>query len=419
MRHEKMMNFVRSVRRALDAASPALALGVRLAPSVGTLSSQGLSNLTALTLPADEGGGGVTHITWGVFFMAFQPVDSQLADLVLQVPKGVPYFYEITSWTGRGPRDPDTVAGCQAPKIRVTKEEIWTTALLTRTLYGGQGLSAFNFVYTRPFYDVPCEFDENEPYSEPLFEALGQTRNTTFLECCADQYYRLSPSISPGEESQIGKGRAIPSNQTTSLRYRGHEFLLCALSCCSLVRSGLLLHPLSSGAVVRIVSDCHRLDKGPRSTPQCCRRCYRQTCSTSMTWHVVSIGLIACRQQVGTAPMGDCVFAPSPPSRVHQRRMPQSLLRSTTSRWCRTHLPEHCSLLGSRQTNPSSLMTCGLHGSFRQHLFAKAPTSSHCSSLPTASPLAGVLRVWCRQKHAGTHWQNPCNPVNSVLRLRW
>eukprot|EP00041_Stephanoeca_diplocostata_P017184 m.342365 g.342365 ORF g.342365 m.342365 type:complete len:136 (+) comp20621_c0_seq27:2102-2509(+) len=111
MRHEKMMNFVRSVRRALDAASPALALGVRLAPSVGTLSSQGLSNLTALTLPADEGGGGVTHITWGVFFMAFQPVDSQLADLVLQVPKGVPYFYEITSWTGRGPRDPDTVAG--------------------------------------------------------------------------------------------------------------------------------------------------------------------------------------------------------------------------------------------------------------------------------------------------------------------
>lgn len=39
--------------------------------------------------------------------------------------------------------------------------------------YGAQGLSAFNFIYTREFYDFPCEFEENKPYeSVPLMTRL-------------------------------------------------------------------------------------------------------------------------------------------------------------------------------------------------------------------------------------------------------
>jgi hypothetical protein len=75
-------------------------------------------------------------------------------------------------------------------QVRITKEELWTTALLARS-YGAQGISAFNFIYTRKYYDLPCEFKINQPYSEPLFAELGMTKNATFLTCCADQYYRL------------------------------------------------------------------------------------------------------------------------------------------------------------------------------------------------------------------------------------
>ena len=38
--------------------------------------------------------------------------------------------------------------------MRVTKEELHTTALIARA-YGASGLSAFNFVYTRPYFDLP------------------------------------------------------------------------------------------------------------------------------------------------------------------------------------------------------------------------------------------------------------------------
>ena len=44
----------------------------------------------------------------------------------------------------------------------MTKEELWTTALLAYR-YGAAGVSAFNFVYTRPYFDLPCEFELNKP----------------------------------------------------------------------------------------------------------------------------------------------------------------------------------------------------------------------------------------------------------------
>ena len=52
--------------------------------------------------------------------------------------------------------------------FHILQEELWTTALLAHA-YGAAGLSAFNFVYTRPFFDVPCQFELNKPYSEPLW----------------------------------------------------------------------------------------------------------------------------------------------------------------------------------------------------------------------------------------------------------
>ena len=53
----------------------------------------------------------------------------------------------------------------------------------------------------RPFFDFPCEFELNKPYSEPLFGALNQTKNVSFLNCCADQLYRLQEGVNepPGE----------------------------------------------------------------------------------------------------------------------------------------------------------------------------------------------------------------------------
>ena len=39
-------------------------------------------------------------------------------------------------------------------QVRVTKEELYTTALIAHA-YGGSGLSAFNFIYTRPYFDLP------------------------------------------------------------------------------------------------------------------------------------------------------------------------------------------------------------------------------------------------------------------------
>ena len=53
--------------------------------------------------------------------------------------------------------DTDTLgtnARVASAQIRVTKEELYTTALIAHA-YGGSGLSAFNFIYTRPYFDLP------------------------------------------------------------------------------------------------------------------------------------------------------------------------------------------------------------------------------------------------------------------------
>ena len=90
-----------------------------------------------------------THadLNWGIFFYAYQPFDSELASLAAATPKGTPFYYETSSWVGTGP----PVASCHdAPKVRITKEELYTTALLARS-YGARGISAWNFIYTRPY----------------------------------------------------------------------------------------------------------------------------------------------------------------------------------------------------------------------------------------------------------------------------
>ena len=102
----------------------------------------------------------MTYINFGVSFWAYQPFDSDMASLAAAIPKGTPWFFETTSWIGTAQSAP----GCpQGAKVRVTKEELWTTALLAN-YYGAAGISAFNFVYTRPYFDLPCEFELNKPY---------------------------------------------------------------------------------------------------------------------------------------------------------------------------------------------------------------------------------------------------------------
>jgi hypothetical protein len=55
-------------------------------------------------------------------------------------------------WTGQAQKAPDCP---NAATFRLTKEELWTTALLARS-YGAAGISTFNFIYTRPYYDELC-----------------------------------------------------------------------------------------------------------------------------------------------------------------------------------------------------------------------------------------------------------------------
>lgn len=213
-----MRAFLRDIRARMDAASPSqpLALGLRVTPSWGTLRLQGLDELGGLVMPLGAGGDGVTYLNWGTFFWAYQPFDSELASLAAATPPGTPFFYEVTSWTGEGPADP-AKGGCRPPKVRITKEELWTTALLARA-YGARGISAFNFVYTRPFFDEPCEYSENEPYSEPLFADLNRTRNASFLACCADQFYRLEPTRDPVHGQMGGNGIALNGTAAVHLR---------------------------------------------------------------------------------------------------------------------------------------------------------------------------------------------------------
>lgn len=110
-----------------------VALGVRLTPRWEQLRQQGLDDLRSLVTPVARGGEGVTYINFGVFFWAFQPFDSEIASLAAVIPAGTKWFYEVTSWidTAR------TTSNCsaQGAKVRITQEELWTTALLANT-YG-------------------------------------------------------------------------------------------------------------------------------------------------------------------------------------------------------------------------------------------------------------------------------------------
>jgi hypothetical protein len=193
VRSSIMPQFVKDVRLAMDKSGHELALGLRLTPRWGTLQKQGLENLTWLVTPTSAGGAGVTYFNWGINYLSFMPYESDLASLASATPTGVPFFWEVSSFTGNGP---STVAGCRPAYVRMTKEELWTTALVARW-YGAQGISAFNFIYTRNFSDMLCERKENEPFSEPLFAELGRTKNETFISQHADQLYRATQFSSP------------------------------------------------------------------------------------------------------------------------------------------------------------------------------------------------------------------------------
>ena len=134
-----MHQFLQTVRGHLDAAAAAaaaaiaaasgvptapapIALGVRLTPMWAQLRRQGLDELAALVAPVRDGGDGVTYINWGVFFFAYQPVDSELESLAAATPPGTPFYYETTMWTGQAQKAP----GCANPAtFRLTKEELW------------------------------------------------------------------------------------------------------------------------------------------------------------------------------------------------------------------------------------------------------------------------------------------------------
>jgi hypothetical protein len=159
----------------------------------------------------------------------------------------VPWYFESSSWIGTA----QTRAGCpQGAKVRVTQEELWTTALLAN-YYGGKGISVFNFIYTRPCkrvacaalvcllvslprqfglvpaplfmelltpllaadadYDLPCEFELNKPYSEPLFIALNRTKDLGFLKSSANQLYRLGRTREGVGQISLQSGKAAPS----------------------------------------------------------------------------------------------------------------------------------------------------------------------------------------------------------------
>ena len=191
------------MRKSLEDAAGGkdVALGLRVTPSWKVLRSQGLDEIGELVKPREKGGCGVSYLNWGVNFYAFQPFESELASLVAATPKGTPFYFETTSWVGTARK----MSNCtSSAKVRVTKEELWTTALLAR-FYGAQGISTFNFVYTRPYFDLPCEYALNQPYSEPLYGALNQTKDVHFLENRADQLYRLSAQQCVGCLEQISE----------------------------------------------------------------------------------------------------------------------------------------------------------------------------------------------------------------------
>ena len=207
-----MQAFLRQVRQAMDAATtalgqPQLALGLQLSPDWNNIRAQGLGEIAKLVEPATSGGCGVTYLNWAVVSRSVYPFDTQLASLVDATPPGTPYYFQIQSWTHNGPAPgtPGSNASLDCDvKVRITKEELWTTALVARA-YGARGLAAFNFIYTRYYSDGGCELAAGVPYSEPLFGALGQTRDDEFLST-ADQFYRLSANLNamPGQLGHDG-----------------------------------------------------------------------------------------------------------------------------------------------------------------------------------------------------------------------
>jgi hypothetical protein len=223
VRRKVMTAFVRQVRLAMDAAMeglglPQLALGLQLSPDWGNLRAVGLDDLATVVAPTVAGGAGVTYLNWAAASRSVYPFDCDLASLAAATPPGTPWFFNIQSWTANGPGTPlpGYPYGCDV-KIRVTKEELWTTALVARA-YGARGLAAFNFIYTRYYSDGGCELAAGVPYSEPLFAAYGQTRNDTFIST-ADQYYRLSSNLNP-VPGQLGhNGAALyPSKNDFGLK---------------------------------------------------------------------------------------------------------------------------------------------------------------------------------------------------------
>ena len=189
VRSSVMPQFVRDVRAAIDKSGHELALGLRLTPSWSTLRQQGLDDLRQLVTPISAGGSGVTYFNWGINYISYMPFESDLGSLASATPPGTPFYWEVSSFTGHGP------ASCPI-YVRMTKEELWTTALVARS-YGAQGLSAFNFIYTRNFSDVMCQQQASQPFSEPLFAELGRTKNETFVSHEADQLYRAAKFSNP------------------------------------------------------------------------------------------------------------------------------------------------------------------------------------------------------------------------------
>eukprot|EP01045_Picozoa_sp_COSAG04_P033315 COSAG04_NODE_6850_length_1242_cov_1.164479_1_plen_240_part_10 len=211
----------------MDKSGHELALGLRLTPMRGRLREQGLGDLAQLVTPTSRGGCGVSYLNWGIQYMSFMPFDeakSDLPSLVRATPEGTPWYWEVSSFVSNGPA---TVAGCLPSFARITKEELWTTALVARS-YGARGLSAFNFIYTRNFSDVLCQLEENQPFSEPLFAELGHTKNESFISQLADQFYRvgLSSTLGSVKGSATVKLTMITPQPLGQWQHRGRLRLL-------------------------------------------------------------------------------------------------------------------------------------------------------------------------------------------------
>jgi len=181
--HERlttMMGWVRAVRAEMRAAGVGT-LAARIPPDPGTLSAIGV-NATALV-----GDGTLDYLTLGVGYYSFMPMDAACG------------IFVPCSGTGAVAPSPPLVAGATAlweityverakpsascshgPDQRMTVAHLATSALQAYAL-GATGIASFNFQYYRPFADMPCQYDENKPYSEPPFEILAKLKDRSWL----------------------------------------------------------------------------------------------------------------------------------------------------------------------------------------------------------------------------------------------